>query len=70
MPKRTIRKRIGAKKIAHDEFNRYAMDRLDSVTLSEEQEITQKQEFDLPVSRPQVQDDFTEVQVDEEDDKS
>lgn len=56
-----------AKKVAHDEFNRYAMDRLDSVTLNEEQEVTQKQEFDLPVARPQVQDDFTEVQVDEDD---
>ncbi|MBQ6381574.1 MAG: hypothetical protein IJJ41_08280 [Clostridia bacterium] len=60
-----------AKKIAHDEFNRYAMDRLDSVTLNEEQEALLEKEFDLPVVSAPAHDDFTEVQVDdEEDDKS
>ena len=55
-----------AKKIAHDEFNRYAMDRLDSVTLNEERDVPDNTEFDLPIVNSQPQDDFTEVQVDED----
>lgn len=57
-----------AKKIAHDEFNRYAMDRLDSVTLNDENDTVADQNFDLPVVSAKPQDDFTEVQV--EDDES
>lgn len=54
------------KKIAHDEFNRYAMDRLDNVTLNEEREAVKKKQFDLPAAQPKVQDDFTEVQLDDD----
>ena len=55
-----------AKKTAHDEFNRYAMDRLDSVTLNDEEQLPQKQEFDLPIVNSSPQDDFKEVQVDDD----
>ena len=55
-----------AKKIAHDEFNRYAMDRLDSVTLNDEAELPQNKDFDLPIVNSTPQDDFKEVQVDDD----
>ena len=56
-----------AKKTAHDEFNRYAMDRLSSVTLNDEEDDLDDVEFDLPQANI-PQDDFTEVSVDDEDD--
>ena len=53
-----------AKKVAHDEFNRYAMDRLSSINLNEETERVEA-DFDLPqVNIPQ--DDFTEVNVEDD----
>ena len=55
-----------AKKVANDEFNRYAMDRLDSVTLNEERNPTEHEDFDLPIVNSTPQDDFTEVQVDDD----
>ena len=58
-----------AKKKAHDEFNRYAMDRLAGVTLNDEESTESEDEFDLPVASPSVQDDFTEIQVDPTDDE-
>ena len=58
-----------AKKKAHDEFNRYAMDRLAGVTLSDEDDDGSDEDFDLPVASPSVQDDFTEIQVDSTDDE-
>ena len=59
-------KEEAAKKVAHDEFNRYAMDRLDSVTLNEERNPTEHEDFDLPIVNSTPQDDFTEVQVDDD----
>ncbi|MBR2590681.1 MAG: hypothetical protein IKE65_07140 [Clostridia bacterium] len=58
-----------AKRVAHDEFNRYAKDRLDSVTLNEENERPDKKEFDLPIVSAPAHDDFTEVNVDEDKDE-
>ena len=53
-----------AKKVAHDEFNRYAMDRLSSINLNDETERVEA-DFDLPqVNIPQ--DDFTEVNVEDD----
>ena len=58
-----------AKRVAHDEFNRYAKDRLDNVTLNEENERIDNKEFDLPIVNPPAHDDFTEVRVDEDKDE-
>lgn len=57
-----------AKQIAHDEFNRYAMDKLSSVTLNEEREKVEA-DFDLPIVNPAKQDDFTEVTVKKDDEE-
>ena len=57
-----------AKQVAHDEFNRYAMDKLSSVTLNEEREKVDA-DFDLPIINPAKHDDFTEVTVEKDDDE-
>ena len=58
-----------AKRVAHDEFNRYAKDRLDSVTLNEENERIENTDFDLPIVSAPAHDDFTEVQLEDDEKK-
>ena len=57
-----------AKKVAHDEFNRFAKVRLDNVTLSEEK-APEAEAFELPVVNKPPQDDFTEIKVEKNNDE-